>query len=52
MISLLGFFYPDYSYRTMYSSLIVIYIFTTGISGYVSEKYYKQLGGTINIYIR
>jgi len=45
MLSLLGFFYPDYSYRTMYSSLIVVYIFTTGISGYVSEKFYKQLGG-------
>jgi transmembrane 9 superfamily member 1 len=47
ILALLGFYYPDYSYRTMYSSLIVVYCLTTSISGFVSEKYYKQFGGKI-----
>jgi hypothetical protein len=28
--ALLGVFYPDYSYRTLYTAMIFIYFFTTG----------------------
>lgn len=44
-LSLLGVYYPDYSYRTMYLSIIIVYVITTGINGFVSGMFYKQLGG-------
>lgn len=44
-LSLLGVFYPDYSNRTMYLAIIVVYVLTTGINGFVSGMFYKQLGG-------
>jgi hypothetical protein len=30
VLALLGVFYPDYSYRTMYTTLIFVYVLTTG----------------------
>lgn len=44
-LSLLGVFYPDYSYRTMYTAMIIVYVLTTGINGFVSGMFYKQFGG-------
>lgn len=56
-LALIGAFYADIGYRAMYTSVIVIYILTTGmletiwftffagISGYVSGAYYKSFGG-------
>lgn len=45
VLALLGLYYSEYSYNAMYTSLIIVYTLTTGISGYVSGNYYKQFGG-------
>lgn len=45
VLALLGAYYPDYSNRTMYGTLVIIYCLSTGISGYMSASYYKKLGG-------
>jgi hypothetical protein len=44
-LALVGAFYADIGYRAMYTAIIVIYALTTGISGYVSAAFYKQMGG-------
>ncbi|KAL0482691.1 phagocytic receptor MP70 [Acrasis kona] len=44
-LAILGLYYSDYSYNAMYTSLIIAYTLTTGISGYISGSYYKQFGG-------
>ncbi len=49
-LALIGAYYPDYSYSALYTSIIVLYILTTGISGYVSMRMYKQLGGQKWVY--
>eukprot|EP00818_Percolomonas_sp_WS_P000083 CAMPEP_0117449952 /NCGR_PEP_ID=MMETSP0759-20121206/8214_1 /TAXON_ID=63605 /ORGANISM="Percolomonas cosmopolitus, Strain WS" /LENGTH=440 /DNA_ID=CAMNT_0005242451 /DNA_START=223 /DNA_END=1542 /DNA_ORIENTATION=+ len=45
LLAVLGAYYPDYSNRTMYGSLIIIYSLSTGICGFMSANYYKKLGG-------
>lgn len=30
VLALLGAFYPDYTYRTMYTALVIVYALTTG----------------------
>jgi len=44
-LTLIGAYYSDYSNNAMYTSFIVVYALTTGISGYVSGHFYKQFGG-------
>jgi hypothetical protein len=45
MLAIMGIFTPDYSYRAMYTAIIIVYVLTTGINGFVSGWYYKQFGG-------
>ncbi len=44
-LTLVGSYYRDYSNNAMYTSFIIVYILTTGISGYISGHFYKQFGG-------
>lgn len=44
-LSLLGTFYP-YNRGAMFTSLIVLYALTAGISGYMSASYYRQMEGS------
>lgn len=46
VLSVLGVFYPGYSNKTLYAALVVLWILSSGFSGYISAKYYKQFGGT------
>lgn len=50
ILAVIGVFYPDYSYSSMYTAIVIIYIFTTGVSGFVSQKYYLQFGGDKWVY--
>jgi transmembrane 9 superfamily protein 1 len=44
-LTFIGAYYHDYSNNAMYTSFIIVYTLTTGISGYVSGNFYKQFGG-------
>ena len=44
-LSASGFFSYQYSMRTAYSTMIFLYLITTGASGFVSTSIYKKLGG-------
>lgn len=43
-LSLLGAFYP-YNRGAMFTALIVFYALTSGVAGYVSASYYRQMEG-------
>ncbi|KAL9644590.1 hypothetical protein ABK040_015329 [Willaertia magna] len=45
LLGALGAYYQDYGYKSVLTSLVFVYTFTTGIAGYVSGSYYKQFGG-------
>lgn len=44
-LALFGTFYP-YNRGGLYSALTSLYLLTSGVAGYVSSSYYKQMGGT------
>jgi ABC-type uncharacterized transport system permease subunit len=43
-LSLFGIFYPNNN-GTIYVSGIILYALTSGLGGYISSSYYKQMGG-------
>eukprot|EP00243_Klebsormidium_subtile_P001828 TRINITY_DN1341_c0_g1_i1.p1 TRINITY_DN1341_c0_g1~~TRINITY_DN1341_c0_g1_i1.p1 ORF type:complete len:603 (-),score=198.88 TRINITY_DN1341_c0_g1_i1:363-2171(-) len=44
-LALVGVFYP-YNRGALFTALVVLYALTSGVAGYVSASYYKQLEGT------
>lgn len=50
-LALVGVFYP-YNRGALFTALVVLYALTSGVAGYVSASYYKQLEGTAWVSIK